>query len=64
MPFSSGLEELRQLARYRNIHLGRVKIIEILRAASDLSLGQHLLDECRKLDCANWIVIGYLAEFR
>ena len=57
-------KQLRQLIRHRSIHLGRIDVIEILRATSCLSLGQHLLDVRRELDCPNGIVVKYLAEFR
>ena len=57
-------KELRQLFRHRSVHLGCIKVIEILRAANCLSLGQHLLDVRRELDCPNGIVVKYLAEFR
>ena len=57
-------KELHQLFRHRSVHLGCVKIIEILMTANGLSPGQHLLDERRELDCADGIVVEYLAEFR
>ena len=57
-------EELRQLVRHSGIHLRRIAVIEILRTADCLSLRQHLLDERRELDCANGIVVEYLAEFK
>jgi len=60
-PFSPlCLKELRQLIRHLNIHLGNIEVIEVLRATSSLSHGQHLLDERRELDRANGIVVEYL----
>lgn len=55
-------KELRQLIRHLNIHLGNIKVIEVLRAANSLSLGQHLLDERRELDRADGIVVEYLVR--
>ena len=63
-PLSSRREELCQLVRYRSVHLRRIAVVEVLRTANGLSLGQHLLDERCELDCANGIVVEYLAEFR
>ena len=64
-PFSpSPLKELRQLIRHRGIHLGNIKVIEVLWAANGLSLGQHLLDEGRELDRADGILVEYLVGIK
>jgi len=62
--FPSRPKELRQLVRHRDIHLGHVKIIEVLKTADGLSFDQHLLDVRRELGRANGIVVEYLVGGR